>query len=135
MLGIPANPWDPEVRRTLGFAGSLRASLDRLLPASVGTPAEVTSVSDLVRARMGRRVLERLVEPVVGGVHSADPGLLDVDMVAPGLRAGIRTNGTARCGCRGPAAGQRGRSAAAKAGAAVSGLEGRHAHAYHCPGG
>lgn len=94
VLGIPANPWDPEVRRTLGFAGSLRASLDRLLPASVGTRAAVTSVSDLVRARMGRRVLERLVEPVVGGVHSADPALLDVDMVAPGLRAGIRTNGT-----------------------------------------
>ena len=23
--------------------------------------------------------------PVVGGVHSADPGMLDVDMVAPGL--------------------------------------------------
>jgi oxygen-dependent protoporphyrinogen oxidase len=94
VLGIPANPWDPEVRRTLGLAGSLRASLDRLLPASAGTRAAVTSVSDLVRARMGRRVLERLVAPVVGGVHSADPALLDVDMVAPGLRAGIRTHGS-----------------------------------------
>ena len=68
--------------------------LDKLLPASVGTTAEVTSVSALVRTRMGRRVLERLVEPVVGGVHSADPGLLDVDMVAPGLRAGIRQHGS-----------------------------------------
>ncbi|HEY3576249.1 MAG TPA: protoporphyrinogen oxidase [Arthrobacter sp.] len=94
VLGIPANPWDPEVRRSLGLAGSLRASLDKLLPASVGTAAEVSSVSALVRARMGRRVLERLVEPVVGGVHSADPGLLDVDMVAPGLRAGIARHGS-----------------------------------------
>ncbi|MET3933275.1 protoporphyrinogen oxidase [Arthrobacter sp. OAP107] len=94
VLGIPANPWDPEVRRSLGLAGSLRASLDKLLPPSVGTTAEVSSVSALVRVRMGRRVLERLVEPVVGGVHSADPGLLDVDMVAPGLRASIARHGS-----------------------------------------
>ncbi len=94
VLGIPANPWDPEVRRSLGLSGSLRASLDALLPASLGTRAGVTSVSALVRARMGKRVLERLVAPVVGGVHSADPALLDVDMVAPGLRAGIRRHGS-----------------------------------------
>lgn len=135
VLGIPANPWDPEVRRTLGLAGSLRASLDRLLPASVGTRAAVTSVSELVRARMGRRVLERLVEPVVGGVHSADPALLDVDMVAPGLRAGIRTNGTLaaavaaqrRSGASGQGRAPDGQQPAgrpAKAGAAVAGLKG-----------
>ena len=94
VLGIPANPWDPEVRRSLGLLGSLRASLDRLLPASLGTRDEATSVSALVRARMGRRVLERLVAPVVGGVHSADPDVLDIDMVAPGLRAGIREHGS-----------------------------------------
>ena len=94
VLGIPANPWDPEVRRSLGLAGSLRASLDRFLPASIGGAAEVTSVSGLVRKRMGSRVLDRLVSPVVGGVHSADPGMLDVDMVAPGLRAGLRKHGS-----------------------------------------
>lgn len=94
VLGIPANPWDPEVRRSLGMLGSLRAWLDTLLPASVGTAADATSVAALVRARMGSRVLERLVAPVVGGVHSADPALLDVDMVAPGLRAEVRNHGS-----------------------------------------
>lgn len=94
VLGIPASPWDPEVRRSLGFAGSIRASLDAWLPASVGTSQKVASVSSLVRARMGKRVLQRLVEPVVGGVHSADPGLLDVDVVAPGLREGVRRHGS-----------------------------------------
>ena len=94
VLGIPANPWDPEVRRSLGLLGSLRASLDKLLPVSLGTREEATSVSALVRARMGRRVLDRLVAPVVGGVHSADPDVLDIDMVAPGLRAGIRDHGS-----------------------------------------
>lgn len=142
VLGIPANPWDPEVRRSLGLAGSLRASLDKLLPASLGTTAEATSVAALVRARMGRRVLERLVAPVVGGVHSADPDVLDIDMVAPGLRAGIRDHGSlagavaAQRGGAGRGGGQRsgnesgGAAAAAaapglqKAGSAVAGLRG-----------
>ena len=129
VLGIPANPWDPEVRRTLGTWGSLRASLDRLMPASVGAGAGVTSVAALVRARMGARVLERLVSPVVGGVHSADPGLLDVDMVAPGLRAGLRKHGSlaaAVAAQRRPAsaAGMSSTGRPAKAGSAVAGLEG-----------
>ena len=134
ILGIPANPWDQEVRRSLGFAGSLRASLDRFLPASLGTTADVTSVSTLVRTRMGRRVLSRLVEPVVGGVHSADPALLDVDMVAPGLRAGITKHGSLAAAVaaqrRSPAQGAGGGRArgegagAAKAGSAVAGLAG-----------
>ena len=133
VLGIPANPWDPEVRRSLGVLGTLRAALDRFLPASVGTADDVISVSALVRARMGNRVLERLVAPVVGGVHSADPGLLDVDMVAPGLRAGIRRHGSLaaavsaqrRAGAGSPARnGRRPEPAApAKAGSAVAGLE------------
>lgn len=136
VLGIPANPWDPEVRRSLGLLGTLRASLDSILPASVGTSAEVTSVSSLVRARMGRRVLDRLVAPVVGGVHSADPGLLDVDMVAPGLRAGLRRHGSLAAAVaaqrRGPATAGAALGAesgaappqVAKAGSAVAGLEG-----------
>lgn len=94
VLGIPADPWDEEVRRTLGWAGSLRASLDRVLPGNLGAGADVSSVARLVRLRQGRRVLKRLVEPVVGGVHAADPGLLDVDMVAPGLRKRMREHGS-----------------------------------------
>ncbi|MCP2047466.1 UNVERIFIED_ORG: oxygen-dependent protoporphyrinogen oxidase [Paenarthrobacter nicotinovorans] len=131
VLGIPANPWDPEVRRSLGFVGAVRASLDRWLPASVGTSSEVTSVSSLVAARMGRKVLDRLVSPVVGGVHSADPALLDVDMVAPGLRVGLRKHGSLaaavaaqrKSGNAKTGSGQSG-AGPAKAGSAVAGLKG-----------
>lgn len=121
VLGIPANPWDPEVRRTLGLLGSLRASLDRILPASAGAAADVVSVAALVKARMGGRVLERLVAPVVGGVHSADPALLDVDMVAPGLRDGLRKHGSLAAAV---AAQRRNSAGPAKAGSAVASLEG-----------
>ncbi|WP_045729715.1 protoporphyrinogen oxidase [Pseudarthrobacter chlorophenolicus] len=122
VLGIPANPWDPEVRRSLGLFGALRASADRFLPASVGAGTDVTSVAALVRARMGKRVLERLVAPVVGGVHSADPGMLDVDMVAPGLRAGMRREGSLAAAVSAQRRGKAG--APAKAGSAVAGLKG-----------
>ncbi|WP_415856277.1 protoporphyrinogen/coproporphyrinogen oxidase, partial [Sinomonas sp. G460-2] len=92
VLGIPSNPWDPEVRSVLGLWGAVRASFDLFLP--VPAPRAEASVADVVRARMGRRVLGRLVTPVVGGIHSADPALLDIDMVAPGLRALMTEHGS-----------------------------------------
>ncbi|MGG5171145.1 protoporphyrinogen/coproporphyrinogen oxidase [Pseudarthrobacter sp. J1738] len=118
VLGIPANPWDPEVRRTLGWWGSLRASMDTLMPPAWGTEAELSSVAELVQRRMGQRVLKRLVEPVVGGVHAASAALLDVDMVAPGLRPGIQEQGSLAKAVKA----QRARPAAA--GSAVAGISG-----------
>ncbi|MBW4094757.1 MAG: protoporphyrinogen oxidase [Acidobacteria bacterium] len=120
ILGIPADPWAPEVRSALGLAGSLRASLDKQLPASVGTGPDSLSVADLVRARMGNAVLEKLVATVVGGVHSADPAQLEVDMVAPGLRAAVREHGSLSAAVAALRAGREG----AKAGSAVGGLRG-----------
>lgn len=131
VLGIPADPWDDEVRRTLGWAGSLRASLDRVLPGNLGGGADVSSVARLVRLRQGRRVLKRLVEPVVGGVHAADPGLLDVDMVAPGLRKRMREHGSLgaavlaqRQSARAIAGDADRNGAPRRAGSAVAGLRG-----------
>ena len=46
---------------------------------------------------MGARVLDRLVRPIVGGVHAADPDDLSVDAVAPGLSA-ARAPRVARAG-------------------------------------
>jgi oxygen-dependent protoporphyrinogen oxidase len=119
ILGIPAHPWAPDVRTTIGILGSMRASLDRVLPAGVGVgaPGSPVMLGALVRARMGRRVLDRLVGPVVGGVHAADADVLDTESVAPGLLAGL-----ARRGSLGAAvAAQR---ALAPAGSAVAGIVG-----------
>lgn len=118
ILGIPSDLSAPEVRAALGASGVLRAALDAKMPVAVGTSEHVSSVADLVRARMGRRVLERLVAPVVAGVHSADAELLDVDMVAPGLRAGIREHGSLAAAVAAQ------RAAGTKPGSAVAGLSG-----------
>lgn len=92
VLGIPADPAAPSLRRALGRSGMARARMDRVLPASVG--AGERSLGALVRARMGQRVLDRLVMPFVSGVYSTHPNDLDVDTVAPGLRNGLREHGS-----------------------------------------
>jgi protoporphyrinogen/coproporphyrinogen III oxidase len=116
LLGIPSQPGAADVRRTLGALGSARAALDLVLPRSVG--ASATTLGALVRARMGARVVDRLVGPVVGGVHAAEPDDLAIDAVAPGLTAALAAS-------RGSVArAVRAMRAAAPAGAAVAGLEG-----------
>lgn len=114
LLGIPATPWAADVRRVLGPAGSLRASVDRLLPPRI----TAGTIGELARRRMGRRVLHRLVEPVVGGIHAADPSMLELDTVAPGLRAALGANGSLS------AAVQALRGSAPPPGSAVAGING-----------
>lgn len=87
-LGIPGRPWAADVRRVIGLPGSVRSTLDRVLPTRHGLPAS-SSLGEVVRSRMGRRVLDRLVEPVAGGVYAADPDTLEVATVAPGLSAAL----------------------------------------------
>jgi protoporphyrinogen/coproporphyrinogen III oxidase len=91
VLGIPARPWAADVRRAVGLRGALRASLDRVLPRRFADP---TNLETFARSRMGTLVTERLVAPVATGVHSAPLDRLDVDAVAPGLRAAFEREGS-----------------------------------------
>ena len=115
LLGIPSRPWAGDVRRIIGASGALRAIGDGLLPVGIGAGA---GLGELVHRRMGDRVLRRLVEPVVGGVYSADPAGLDVDTVAPGLRSALASAGS----LAGAVTSIRG--SAPPAGSAVAGLVG-----------
>lgn len=98
LLGIPADLRTPELRAVLGHSGVARAALDRLLPRGAGLGAGraggPASLGRLVRVRQGRRVLERLVGPVVAGVHAADAERVDLDAVAPGLREAVLAHGS-----------------------------------------
>ncbi|NKX92912.1 protoporphyrinogen oxidase [Sanguibacter hominis ATCC BAA-789] len=116
VLGIPGDLAD--VRRALGTRAWLRARLDTVLPASVGTRGDDgVSVGHLVRARLGSRVLRTFVAPVAGGVHSTSADVLDVDAVAPGLRDGVARHGSL-------VAAASALRQAAPSGAAVAGLRG-----------
>lgn len=115
VLGIPGSPLADDVRRVIGWSGAWRAYLDRLMP--VLTIGREHSLGDLVRKRMGRRVLERLVEPVTAGVYSSAAADLEIDVVAPGLNAALTTAGS----LSGAVLSLR---SAAPAGSAVAGLRG-----------
>lgn len=92
VLGIPGSPLADDVRRVLGWRGAWRAWVDRVMP--VLTIGREHSLGDLVEKRMGRRTLERLVEPVASGVYSAPARRLELDVVAPGLNSALTTTGS-----------------------------------------
>ncbi|MFT4123069.1 MAG: FAD-dependent oxidoreductase [Microbacteriaceae bacterium] len=98
LLGIPGVPLASDVVAVVGWRAAWRAMLDELIPGTVGDRAP--SLGALVRRRMGAGMLERLVAPVVMGVHSLHPDGLDVDRVAPGLRAAMRREGSLAKGVR-----------------------------------
>lgn len=116
LLGIPGSPVAEDVIAVLGTGVALRAFVrDAMLPGTVG--AKSATLGELVRRRMGEEVLERLVAPVVHGVHSASPDDLDLDRVAPHLRASLRREGSL-------ARAVRSLRASAPAGSAVAGIRG-----------
>jgi len=113
LLGIPADPLADDVVRVVGQAAAARAvELDAqpvgAVPATLGA---------LVRSRYGDAVLDRLVAPVVHGVHSQHPDDLPVARAHPGLADAVRDAGS----LSGAVAGLR---AAAPPGAAVAGIRG-----------
>ncbi|QHC72118.1 NAD(P)-binding protein [Rathayibacter sp. VKM Ac-2801] len=92
ILGIPGTPLAPDVVRAIGRRGAWRAWLDTLMP--VLRIGRAHSLAELVRTRMGERVLEDLVAPVVSGVYSSRPDDIDVDLAAPGLNGALTRAGS-----------------------------------------
>ena len=68
--------------------GLARAGLDLVVPAR--RPTRDVSIAALVRGRLGREVLERLIDPMLGGIHAGDCDQLSVRAAAPQLEAALR---------------------------------------------
>jgi oxygen-dependent protoporphyrinogen oxidase len=97
VLGIPSDPAAADVQVFLNAVEVARALADADIPLPQSLPA---SLGELVRMRMGSAVVERLVDPVVRGVHAVRADDIDVDMVAPGLRAAMHRTGSLASGVR-----------------------------------
>lgn len=91
VLGIPVDPFAADARAALGWVGSARAWVDRILPPRVG---DTSNLDAFVRSRMGNKVADRLVSAIVGGVHSTSPTLLDVSAIHPKFREYYADEGT-----------------------------------------
>lgn len=73
----------------LGPAEVARAGLDLVLPPT--RLPEDPSVADLVRPRFGAGVYDRLVAPLLGGVHAGDPAALSASSTVPEIAAMARS--------------------------------------------
>jgi len=63
------------------WPGKLRMTLEYVLPRGKGDTDE--SLGHFVRRRFGREALERLVQPLVGGIYTSDPEKLSLRATMP----------------------------------------------------
>lgn len=113
-IGIPATPLSGSTVRALGVVGALRAAIEPLLPPAIGRSG---ALDDVIRARLGARVLDRLVRPVVLGIHSTDPADMTLRSI-PGLAEAYARRGSLILAARDL------RASRTAAGGAVAGLRG-----------
>ena len=99
MFGVPGGLLPLIRSRLLSPLGLARAALDLVLSRRDPTAAD-PSVGEIVRTRMGAQVFNRLVEPLLGGVHAGRADLLSAHSVAPQIAALARTNRSLYLGMR-----------------------------------
>ncbi len=63
------------------WPGKLRMALDLVLPRRRGTDDE--SLAQFVTRRLGRESLERIAQPMIGGIYTADPQYLSMQATMP----------------------------------------------------
>lgn len=85
MMGVPADLRD--VGDVLTGPGMTRARLDSARSAVRLAPDEDVSVGDLVEQRLGHEVVDRLVEPMLGGVYAGHSHELSLRATVPALAA------------------------------------------------
>jgi len=85
VMGVPADLAALARSDVLSARGLARVPLDLLEP---GSPVhEDVSVGELVTRRLGREVVERLVDPLLGGVYAGRADLLSLQATLPQLAA------------------------------------------------
>jgi protoporphyrinogen/coproporphyrinogen III oxidase len=83
-LLAPARFWPFVSSEIFSWPGKARMALDLLLPRrkAAGDAAE-ESLAQFVRRRLGREALERMAQPMVGGIYTADPERLSLRATMP----------------------------------------------------
>ena len=83
-LGVPGEIW-PVVRSgILSVGGMARAAVEPVLPRSAVPP---DALGPLVESRFGREVLDRLVDPLIGGINAGEADRLSAEAVSPQVAA------------------------------------------------
>ena len=78
--------------------GKLRMALEPLIPRRSHDGDE--SLASFVRRRLGREVLERVAQPLIGGIYASDPEALSLAATMPRFREMERSHGSVIVGSR-----------------------------------
>jgi len=76
----------------LSWRGKIRLLMDLVIPRRDPEPEE--SLASFVRRRLGREALERLVQPLVGGIYTGDPNDLSLKATLPQFLTMEREHGS-----------------------------------------
>ncbi len=104
LMGVPGDLAALARSGVLSIPGLARAGLDLMLPATARD--NDVSVARHVGARFGHELVDRLVEPLLGGVYAGRADKLSFEATLPGLAAASRDHrtltGAARSALTGP---------------------------------
>ncbi len=82
-MGVPTDMRALANSEVLTLPGLLRVPLDRVLPET--RLGDDVAVGQFIGARVGREVVERLVEPLLGGVYAGRADVLSMQATMPAL--------------------------------------------------
>jgi oxygen-dependent protoporphyrinogen oxidase len=82
-LLAPSRMWPFITSDIFSFTGKLRMAADLFLPRRSENGSDDESLASFVRRRFGREALERMAQPMVGGIYTADPEVLSLRATLP----------------------------------------------------
>ena len=91
-LMVPSNPWAVWNSPVLSLAGRLRLLAERFVPPR--TSSEDESLESFAIRRFGRQAFERLIQPLVSGIYTADPAKLSLEATLPRFVGMERSHGS-----------------------------------------
>ncbi|HZQ27037.1 MAG TPA: protoporphyrinogen oxidase [Acidimicrobiales bacterium] len=100
VLGVPTGLAGLVRSGLLSPAGVARAGLDLVLPRTLRPGGPDVSVGRILRARFGDEVADRLVDPLLGGIHAGRIDNLSLAATAPQLDAVARRSRSLLLGLR-----------------------------------
>jgi oxygen-dependent protoporphyrinogen oxidase len=95
VLGVPSRFWPAARSGILGPRGTLRLLLDVVAPRpDARGPLGDRAIGPLVGRKLGQRVVDRLADPLVGGIHAGSVADMSAAAVFPVLLAAAQRRGS-----------------------------------------
>jgi protoporphyrinogen/coproporphyrinogen III oxidase len=93
-LLAPARFWPFVNTDIFSWTGKARMALDLVIPRRAANGNNDESLAAFVRRRLGREALERMAQPMIGGIYTADPEKLSLRATLPRFLEMERAHGS-----------------------------------------